>query len=190
MWIGSCAVHAQGDYAALADNPDLIPAPMQPVVTTVQASQPMPILKPMQMTVVLGEQGEIVGMVSADLLAYTTKNGRTERQRKRDAIRERRRNMGTGEVIGDHLANNWGKYLGLVAGAVAVDRVADSQGWLWHKKSTTGKTAQGDLIGDDTSTAIANQITGNGNVINQTIILQQGGQSGAANTGTQMPPVE
>jgi hypothetical protein len=157
---------------------------LKPVVTDTLARS-VPLLQPVSATILRDESGEIIGIMQVDLLAYS-KPERTAREQAKAAREARRKNMSTTEKIGDHLKERWPWYVGAVASAVVVDRAASENGWLWHKSSkSSGKQAGGNLIGDETATGIANSITGDGNSITQTIIIQQGGQSGAANTGTQ-----
>jgi hypothetical protein len=187
-FIGACSARAQGDYSGLVDNPGLIPATMKPGVVSISTAVQLPPLQVMEARILMNDSGEVVGILQADVLGLMRKDERTLRQRRRDETRERRKNMTFGEKFVDHASEQWPWYVGIAAAAVVDQTVIKEQGWLWHKKSS-GKSSGGDLIGDDTTTGIANAIHGNNNTINQTIILQQGGQSGAANTGTQMPPM-
>jgi hypothetical protein len=150
---------------------------------------PLP-LHPVQATLLQDTDGKVVGFVQVDLLAFNRKEISAREQRKL-AIQQRRQNMSAWEITQDHFKENWPWYVGGVIAAAAVDQtVIKNNEWLWHKSSKpSNRQAGGDLIGDDTATAIAiaNSVSGSGNTINQTIVIQapQGSGTGAqGNTGS------
>jgi hypothetical protein len=113
------------------------------------------------------------------------------------------REQGRIAAIGGWVRENPWKTAGIVAAGVVGVRAAtgDLQGDIDRVRGK-GRNRDGgagrDLIGDDvaTATAIANSIQGNGNVITQTIIIQQPqgsgvgmqGNTGAGGQGNAMPP--
>jgi hypothetical protein len=150
-----------------------------------RGEEPLP-LYPISGTILQDGDGRIVGFVQVDLLSI----GKQERQAmrtRRDEVRERRRNMTTGEVLVDHAKSNWGKYTAALLAAVVADQtVIKNNGWLWHRRDSGQRSAGGNMDDAATSLQIANTINGNGNTINQTIVIQtpQGsGEGMQANTG-------
>ena len=111
-----------GEFAALADNPDLIPgAPQTQVVTPVLVSGggPLPVVSPVQATLLVDADGNVLGMVQADLMRFGS-GARTERQQRRDQIKARRTGMTTIERVQDHFSENWKRWAGGGAAAVLV----------------------------------------------------------------------
>ncbi len=145
-------------------------------------AEPLP-LHPVSATLLRDDAGEIVGFVQVDLAGLVNKKERTAREMKRLETAKRREGMSNTEIVADHFKNNWGKYTAAVVAAVAVDRVADANGWLWHERSN--RSAGNDIIGDDTASAVTlnNIVEGNGNTINQNVVIQMPNGSGSGMTG-------
>ena len=84
--------------------------------------------------------------------------------------------------------NPWKIVVAAVVTGFAVDKVAENNGWLWHE-TKSGKSAGGDVIGDESQSAIvlSNVINGDGNTINQNVVIQAPNGSGTGmqgNTGS------
>jgi len=95
---------------------------------------------------------------SVDLFSLT-KPAKTARQIKALETAERREGMTMLEVAADHVKFNWGKYLTAVA-ALAVDRIADNNDWLYYK-SSSAQAAQLQAMPTVTVTGDGNTVTVN-----------------------------
>ena len=111
-----------GDFAALADNPDLMPVAERARVVSpvlVAGGGPLPVVSPVQATLLVDADGNVLGMVQADLMVFGS-GARTERQRRRDQVKARRAGMTTVERVQDHFSENWHRWAGGGAAAVLV----------------------------------------------------------------------
>ena len=128
-----------GEFAALADNPDLIPVASQTRVVSpvlVAGGGPLPVVSPIQATLLVDADGNVLGMVQADLMGFGS-GARTERQRRRDQVKARRAGMTTVERVQDHFSENWHRWAGGGAAAVLVYFLQDELRSRRGNSSTT-----------------------------------------------------
>lgn len=112
---------------------------------------------------------------AVDLLALSKKE-RTERQVRAAETAERRAGMNVLEVVVDHAKMNKLKYL-IALSAVAIDRAAENNGWLYYKWLDDDKaSASGAQAGGSTATTITTTANGDGNTV---IIIQNPSAPGA-----------
>jgi len=115
---------------------------------------------------------------SLDLLSLGRKE-QSARELRKAEIRERRQGMSAMEVVRDHVSINWGKYLSAIV-AVAVDRMAYNNDWIYYKwtDDNTKKVESQGVEESDKPAVVTTDVSGSGNTINQTVIIQQTGGAG------------